>query len=114
MKLALRILGFVFCVLPPAFVVLNQYPLMTSQAKLSGLAVILLALCAVPLWKYLKELLKSPSAWMLWGILLLFCLVVNSVLEELTLVATVAFPSSVIGAVCFHFAKRAGEKGAVK
>lgn len=110
MKLTLRILGFLFCVLPPALVVLDQYPLMTTSARLSGLAVILLVLCAVPLWRHLKELLKSPSAWLMWGIVLLFCLVVKAVLEELTLVAMIAFPSSVIGAVLFYLAKKVEAK----
>lgn len=111
MKLTLRLFGFAFCIIPPVLAILDQYPILTPSARMSGMALLLIALSAVPLYKYGKELLKSPSAWFLWLCVLLFCLAANSVIDELIVVAAIAFPSSVIGAVCFYLSKKLGQKG---
>lgn len=114
MRHIFRALGFLFCILPPALAVVDQFPLMTTGGKISLGALALLCVCAIPAWRWIKEALKSPSAWMVWGLLLGVCLAVNQVIDQLTVVAVIGFPASVVGAVFFHLAKKLDRKAAVK
>ena len=74
MILCLRIAGYGLCILPALFSSLEHFPLWFSEKEtaLSILGLLLLALVALPLWKTVKQALKSPSAWVVWFLLWLF------------------------------------------
>ncbi len=107
----LKLLGLLLCVLPPAITALTYFPLWIGKtdSALSVMAILVLSLCALPFWRVLRDALRSPSAWMMWLILFLALSLLESLCEGLRVVALVGCPTSLLGAVCFYFAKRIGE-----
>ncbi|MBR2342727.1 MAG: hypothetical protein IKA64_00565 [Clostridia bacterium] len=108
-SLALRALGMLLCTLPPALATVSFFPLWMSRGSesvLSGFTVLLLAICALPLWRALKRLLSSPSIHTVWLIFFLCFLLLSKIADEMTVIGFVGFISSSLGAICFHFARR--------
>lgn len=112
MTLALRILGLLLSVLPPAIATLEYFPLWLSEGKttVSAISLTLLLLSAIPLLRLAKKHLHSPAPWMLWLILWLALRAFLPIAAAIETIALVAFPTSLLGAVCFRLAKRREEK----
>ena len=112
MILCLRVAGYGLCILPALLSSLEHFPLWFSdrESTLSVLALLLLTLVALPFWKTLKEALKSPSAWTVWFLLWLLLSLFRNVIDGLIAVSLVAFPFSMLGALCFALAKRYGKR----
>lgn len=106
-----RALGFAFSVLPPLLATLELFPLMTVAGKISVLAVVGVALACVPFVNYLKSLLASPSAWMMWLIIFLLCVILRALVNEFYTISMLGLAGSVVGAVFFKFAKRGEADG---
>ena len=108
----LKIAGFGFCILPALFSSLEYFPIWLSDGKsaLSFLGISVLTLVALPFIKTIKRALKSPSAWMLWFLLWLFLSLFRNIIDGLIAVSLVAFPFSMLGALCFALARRYEEK----
>ena len=88
-RLPLLLLGYAFSVGAPLAATLSCFPLWRTrgaQAVLAGGTLLLLALCALPLWKSLRAYLRSPSVWVLWLLLLLFFLLVQSIATEMSMI----------------------------
>ena len=100
-RLIFRILGFALCILPPALATLEYFPLWLKDGERirSALALFLLLLCAIPLWKQVKRLLSSPSIWSVWLILWLFFSLFSSLVEGLTVISFMGFLGGVPGAI---------------
>ena len=105
-KALLKILGFAFSILPPLAATIDQFPLMTSAGKLSVLALVALLLSCVPFIKHLKKLLSSPSAWMMWGVVFVLCVLMRAIVDEFYVISMLGLIGSLIGAGCFYLAKR--------
>ena len=108
MRLLFRILGILFCVLPPAISTLSFFPIWMADSKtaVSALTVILLALSALPLFRILKAHLRSPSAWMIWLVLWGFLFAFRPIAPAIETIALISFPTSLLGAVCFRVSGR--------
>ena len=108
MTLALRILGLVLSVLPPAIATLEFFPLWLTEGRttLSALSLVLLLLSAIPIFRILKKHLRSPAPWMLWLILWLGLRAFLPIAAAIETIAFISFPTSILGAVCFRLAKR--------
>ncbi len=105
----LYLLGMLVCILPCGICTLEYFPLWLNAGggqTLSALAVLVLLLCAVPLKKFIKKYLKSPSAWSMWLVLLVFLLLFKSITDGLLNIALVAFPTNLLGAVLFKISAR--------
>ncbi len=107
MSRVFTLLGFAFCILPPALSTLSFFPLWLAggERSLSAIALILLTLCALPLFRFLKAHLRTPSAWMLWLALFLFLSLFRAIADGLWMISLVAFLGSLLGALCFFIAK---------
>ena len=105
-KAILTFLGFAFSVIPPLSAAVDQFPVMTSEGKLSILAIVAVALCCVPFVKHIKRILASPSAWMMWGILFILCLMTRAIVEEFYVISLLGFVGSLVGAAFFYLAKK--------
>ena len=107
-SLLCKILGYALCIVPAFVCTLFQFPLWVQDKNscLSLLSLFLLCLCILPLWRMIKEGLKSPSAWKLWLILLILFTVVEHIIVGLRVIALVACPTSALGAVFFRLAKQ--------
>lgn len=105
-KAFFKFLGFAFSVLPPLIATIDQFPLMTAAGKLSVLALVALVLCCIPFVKHLKKLLASPSAWMMWGIVFLLCVMARAIVDEFYVISMLGLVGSLIGAGFFYLAKK--------
>ena len=84
----LLFLGYLFSVSLPLAATLSFFPLWRARSGASVLAggtLLLITLCALPLWRALKAYLKSPSVWVLWLFgLIFFSLIPFSLFQILT------------------------------
>lgn len=104
--------GLIFCVVPTLVVALLKLPVIASDnadSTLSGVFVVALVCAALPLYKALLRLIKTPNAAVICFILAFFVSLINGMEPEtrdgLELVLWVAAIGNTIGAICFHFAK---------
>lgn len=107
----LRALGYAFSVGLPLAATLSCFPLWRARGGASVLAggtLLLVALCLLPLWRSLREYLKSPAVWSLWLLALLFFLLVGSIVYEMRMICLFGLIGNLIGAVCFRLARKRG------
>lgn len=110
----LRLAGLVVSVLPPAAATLLCFPLWQqrgSEAVLSGFSLLLLLLCALPLWRYWRRALRSPCAWMIWGALLVLFRLLSAIADEMILISAAGLIGNLLGAVLFRLARRHRDGG---
>ena len=108
----LHIVGFSLCILPPAICALSYFPLWKSAGYASciaGGAAVLLILCAVPLYKLLRKVLASFSAYMMWLLLFVLFFALSKIADEMTVISLVGFVGNLLGAICFRLSGRRGE-----
>ena len=107
-RLLLRILGLILCIAPPALTALEHFPLWLGDDKraLSALALLLLLLCVLPLWRQIKRLLSSPSLWSVWLLLWLFLTLFAPLIQGLTAIAFMGFLGGIPGAICLRLADK--------
>ena len=108
-SLLLRIIGLAFCVLPVGISVIMYFPLWQArggETVLSGVSLVLILLSLLPIFNFLKRMLRSPSAYMMWLIsfALFFCL--SKIADEMTVISSVGFVGNLIGALFFKIAAR--------
>ncbi|MBR7095126.1 MAG: hypothetical protein IKC73_02795 [Clostridia bacterium] len=112
-RLVFRVLGYLFCLVPPVLAILERFPLWAREGGapvVSGLALLLLLVAAIPLRRGLLSLfrrfLASPSAFTVWGVLWLLCEWLGHIATAVADIALVATVSSFVGAVFFRLAAR--------
>lgn len=105
----LHIAGFALCIVPPVICTLSYFPLWQSvgyESCIAGGTALLLAICAIPLYKLLKRGLATYSSYLIWLILFLLFLALSKIATQMTVISLVGFIGNLLGAVCFHLAKR--------
>ena len=113
---SLHILGFLFCIIPPAVCTVLYFPLWREAGggrSVCGLCAFFLVLSALPLYKALGRYLRSAASYTVWIVVFLFCFLFSRIAEEATVISFVGAVGNVIGAMCFKIAgrhKRTGEK----
>ena len=109
MSIVWRILGYLLCVVPATCAVLEYVPVWTAttEGTVSMLGVFLLAIAVLPLWRALRDRLRSPSAWMIWLALFVSLSMLRGIIDGLIAISLVAFPTGMLGALCFRLARRA-------
>lgn len=112
MTRALTLLGYALCTLPPALCVLEYFPLWleSGEKRLSGIALVLLAVSFVPALRLFRQHLKTPSALLFWLLLFLFVCAFRAVMDELFVISLVALASSVPGTACLYAARKIAKK----
>ncbi len=112
-RVLLRALGYLFCLVPPVAAILERFPLWAREGGapvISGLALLLLVVAAIPLRRglvlLLKRFLASPSAFTVWGVLFILCEWLGHILTAVADIALVATVSSFIGAIFFRLSTR--------
>jgi TctA family transporter len=73
---------------------------------LAGGAALILALCAVPLYKLIRQKISSLSSYVMWLILFLVFFALSRIADEMTVISFVGFIGNLLGAICFYMAKR--------
>lgn len=113
-SLGLHIIGFLLCILPPALCTLNYFPIwreMGYESCIAGGGALLIALCAIPLYKLLRKWLESFSSYIMWLLLFLLFFGMSRIADQMTVISFVGFIGNLLGAVCFYFGKKAGKRG---
>lgn len=108
-----RALGYLFSVLPPVLAILERFPIWArdgSRATVSGIALLLLLVAAIPLRRGLRAALSrwlaSPSAYGIWAVIWLFCAWFGRIAVAVAEIALVGTVSSLIGALFFRLGRR--------
>lgn len=97
----------------PLVATLTQFPLWienSAEATMSGLCLVLLGLSAIPFFKQLKEYFKSPSAWVVWGVIFGVLILMRSIIDQIAVVAFYGFCANCVGAGLYHLGKNVGQK----
>ena len=102
--LTLSIVGGALCIAPPAIATLAYFPLWVSKSSattVSGLSMILVLISIVPIFKMLKEHLKTPAAPVLWAVVLGIAVLFRSIIDQVLVISFVGTISSVAGFLVF-------------
>ena len=112
-QLLFRALGLLISIIPVGVSIFSYFPLWVSRrdsSLLSGLSLILICAALVPLYKYIRKALKSPSAPMMWFFAFVVFLLLSKIADEVTVISFVGFVTNLIGSVFFRLANRYGER----
>lgn len=112
-KIIFYALGLLFSTLPPFFATVNYFPIWSGRggsAMLSGMAALLLLLCFAPLFRLIRERLKTPSAPIIWLAVFLAFFILAEIADEMKVIAFIGLVGNLIGAFFFRLAKRAERK----
>lgn len=111
----LSCIAFLISVAPPLVATVLQFPLwieQSSEATVSGIAVILIFFSCLPFYKAIINYFKSPSAPVVWICICVFMYIMKSIAEEMFIVSCVGAVSNLIGMVCFRWRDKFKEDGA--
>jgi len=108
-RLLFNSLGLGICIIPVVVAILSYFPLWLARedaSVLSGLAVLLITAALVPMYKYLGNILRSPSAPLMWFAVFIVFLFLSKIANEMTVISFVGFTTNLIGSLFFKLAKR--------
>jgi len=112
-RLLFNALGLAISVIPVTVAIFSYFPLWISRkdaSLLSGISLLLITLAVIPLFKYFKQLLHSPSAPVLWFCTFIIFLLLSRIADEMTVISFVGFFTNFLGSLCFKIAKRYSEE----
>lgn len=102
----LKAIAWVLCIAPPTIATLEYFPLFKEQPEkgVSVVAAVLLFIAAIPLWKYIKRALRSPSAWMVWLAIFLFSHYFSPIIHQTEAISFISLCTSFVAAALFRWA----------
>ena len=106
--------AFLVSVVPPVIATLMQFPVWvetSSEATISGVAVMLMFISCLPFYKAIINYFKSPSAPVVWLCICAFMYVMKSIAEQMFIVSCVGAVSNLMGMVCFRLRDKFKDKG---
>ena len=86
----LQVLGFLFCILPPAICTMLYFPLWN---ECEGLI------------KYFKQAIASVSSYVIWLAIFIAFLLLSKIADEMTVISFFGFTGNLVGAICFAIVK---------
>ena len=98
----------------PVIATLTQFPIWverSAESTVSGIVVFLALLSAIPLFRYFKGKLHTPSVPIMWGLAFAFLSGLNAIISEMILITFVGLISNCVGWVLYKLAgEDPGEK----
>lgn len=97
----------------PLVATLTQFPLWierSTESTMSGLCLVLIGLSVLPFLKVLKEYFKSPSSWVVFGIIFVLLLLLRNIIDQILIVSLAGFVANVIGAGIYAIGNNMQEK----
>ena len=115
----LYVIGLILCIVPVLACIFSEFPLWVrsgidsvfSGFVLSGISLTLAVVACTPLITVVRRKLKTPSAWMMWGIAAIIFTSVKNVIDSLVLISVFGFIGNALGAFFFAFAAKYRDKG---
>lgn len=111
-NICLHIIGLLLCILPPALATASYFPLWINrgaESTIAGGGVLILVLCAAPLWKAVLRLLRSPSSHVMWLLLFGLFLFLSRIAEQMVVISFFGLVGNLLGAICFYIERRRRE-----
>ena len=111
-KLLFNALGLAISIIPVTVSIFSYFPIWIAREDasiLSGISLILMALAFVPMYKYFRSILRSPSAPVMWLISFILFLLLSRIAHEMTVISFVGLISNLIGSVFFRIAQKGGK-----
>ncbi|MBQ8381338.1 MAG: hypothetical protein IJY18_05535 [Clostridia bacterium] len=112
-RFILAFLGLIISVGTPAIVTAAYFPLWQSEGGdkvLSGFALFLILISAIPIFKLLSRVFSTPSAPVVWLLIFIFFLLFSKIAEEVTVIALSGTISNALGAVLFKLSGKGGKE----
>jgi len=103
------LIGMLFSVIPPITATAAYFPLWSergSEYAISGLALMLVLISAVPLFRAANAILKSPSAWGIWLVIFILFTLLSSIAEQMRMISLIGFIGGLIGSYFFKKNRR--------
>ena len=109
-----RLLWFIaiaICVLPPLGATFKYASAWMTHGEgvegifnvaLPGVAVVVGIFCAIPLFKYISRIMKSPSMWFVWTFMWVITEILVRVIDEMRVITFVGAVCNIIGFVLWH------------
>lgn len=85
------------CIGAPLTATLLQFPVWiaaSDKATMSGTFVILAAICSIPFFKQIKEYMKSPAAWVMWGVMFGAFVALRAIIDQMVIVCGIGFAAN--------------------
>lgn len=101
----------------PVVATLTQFPLWVEQsaeATMSGLCLVFLLVSALPFLKQIGEYFRSPSAYVIWGLLFVLFLLLRNIIDQMFIVSFAGFVANIIGAGIYAIGRHIGDKDVKK
>jgi len=108
-----RMIGLILSTVPPFVATLSYFPIWKergAESILSGFSLMLILICALPLFRSVKRFLRSPSMPIVWFIIFVTFFALSKIAEDITVIAFTGFVSNLIGALFFRLAKEKSDK----
>ena len=112
-RLLLKFIGLFFSTVPAVAAILTYFPIWAKRdvgALISGFTLVLILIALIPLWRVIKRIFKTPSAYLIWFLIFVAFLLLSHICDEMIVISFTGFISNLIGAVFFKLARR-GEGG---
>ena len=112
-RLLFNALGIMISVIPVTVSIFSYFPLWITRkdaSVLSGISLLLICLAIVPLFKYLKQFLHSPSTPIMWFISFIIFLILSKIADEMTVISFIGFTTNLIGMLFFKIARKYGKE----
>ena len=112
-RLILYLLGLVVCTVPVFCAALAYFPEWIERSDgsaISGFFLLVLILAATPIFKALRMIFHSPSAYVMWLVAFLLFFSLEKIAHEMTVISLVGFISNLGGAVLFRIAASGKDK----
>ena len=100
-------IGYALCVLPPLAAIFLCFPVWIrsgSAETMSGIALVLCILSAMPFIKRIAGALRSPSVFVVWLIVCVTFTLIRAIIDQMLIVSYVALISNTLGALFFRLA----------
>lgn len=105
--------GLAISIIPVSVAIFSYFPIWAKRddnSLLSGISLLLIAVALVPLYKHIRQTLRSPSAPLMWFFSFAIFLLLSRIAHEMTVISFVGFVTNLIGSLFFKAAKRCGKE----
>ena len=82
----------------------------SAESTVSGMFVFLGLLSGIPLFRIIKERLKSPSAWLVWLLVFVLFAALEAIVYEIKIIALVGFIANLTGAMVYKLGVKISKK----
>ena len=110
-RLLFNALGIGISVIPASVAIFSYFPMWIERddaSILSGFTLLLFAAALIPLYKHLRDMLRSPSAPLMWFIFFSLFFLLGRIADEMTVISFIGFTSNLIGSIFFKIARKYG------